>query len=80
MPRITKKGQITIPKHIRDRFNIKPHDIGNFKVKEGNIIFTVKKGTILNANRKKVKQSFNIKKVREKVETEIAEKAVGESK
>ena len=33
MPRITLKGQITIPKEIRDKFNIKPHDIGEFAVK-----------------------------------------------
>ena len=27
MPRITTKGQITIPKNIRDQFNVKTHDI-----------------------------------------------------
>ena len=57
MPRITTKGQITIPKNIRDQFNIKTHDIGEFTVKDGSIIFTVKKGTILDAITKKTNKA-----------------------
>lgn len=80
MPRITTKGQITIPKEIRDKFNIKPHDIGEFMVKEGKIIFTVKKGTILDAITKKSDKKIDFKKVREQMEKDIAEEIVRKMK
>lgn len=35
---ITQKGQVTIPKAIRDSFNIKPSDKIYFEVKNDNII------------------------------------------
>ncbi len=73
MPRITSKGQITIPKEIRDKFNIKSHDIGEFKVKEGEIVFTVKKGTILDAITRKSDKKIDFKKIREQMEKEISE-------
>ncbi|MBC8387394.1 MAG: AbrB/MazE/SpoVT family DNA-binding domain-containing protein [Actinobacteria bacterium] len=80
MPRITTKGQITIPKEIRDKFNIKPHDIGEFIVKEGKIIFTVKKGTILDAHIEKVDKKIDFKKLRERMEKDIAEEIVRKMK
>jgi len=80
MPRITSKGQITIPKEIRDKFNIKPHDIGEFAVKEGNIVFTVKKGTILDAHIEKINRKINFKKLREQMEKDIAEEIVRKMK
>jgi len=80
MPRITSKGQITIPKEIRDKFNIKPHDIGEFVVKEGEIVFTVKKGTILDAIIKKSNKKIDFKKVREQMEKDIAEEIVRKMK
>ncbi|MBM3701421.1 MAG: AbrB/MazE/SpoVT family DNA-binding domain-containing protein [Actinobacteria bacterium] len=80
MPRITTKGQITIPKEIRDKFNIKPHDIGEFMVKEGKIIFTVKKGTILDAHIEKVDKKIDFKKLRERMEKDIAEEIVRKMK
>ena len=73
MPRITSKGQVTIPKKIRDQFEIKPHDIGEFIVKEGSIIFTVKKGTILDAITKKTNKKIDFKKLREQMEKDIAQ-------
>jgi len=80
MPRITSKGQITIPKEIRDKFNIKPHDIGEFMVKEGEIVFTVRKGTILDAITKKSNKKIDFKKVREQMEKDIAEEIVRKMK
>ena len=80
MSRITSKGQVTIPKEIRDKFNIKPHDIGEFTVKEGKIVFTVKKGTILDAHIEKVKKKIDFKKLRELMEKDIAEEIVGKMK
>ncbi len=80
MPRITSKGQVTIPKKIRDQFEIKPHDIGEFIVKEGSIIFTVKKGTILDAITKKTNKKIDFKKVRELMEEDIAKDVVRKMK
>ena len=36
--RLRKKGQIVIPKEIRDRFGIKPGDAIVFKMQEGKVI------------------------------------------
>lgn len=72
MPRITKKGQVTIPKEIRDRLNIKPNDIGEFIIKEDSVIFTVRKGTILDAHIKKTESEIDFHKVRDLMEKEIA--------
>jgi len=80
MPRITSKGQVTIPKKIRDQFEIKPHDIGEFIVKEGSIIFTVKKGTILDAITKKTNKKIDFKKVRELMKEDIAKDVVRKMK
>lgn len=80
MPRITSKGQVTIPREIRDKFNIKPHNIGEFAVKEGKIVFTVKKGTILDAITKKSGKKIDFKKVREQMEKDIAEEIVRKMK
>jgi AbrB family looped-hinge helix DNA binding protein len=80
MPRITSKGQITIPKEIRDKFDIKSRDIGEFKVKEGNIVFTVRKGTILDAITKKSDKKIDFKIVREQMEKNIAEEVVRKMK
>lgn len=79
MPRITSKGQVTIPKEIREKFNIKPSDIGEFEVREDTIIFKVKKGSILDAHRKKTDKKINDKKVREQMEKDIAAHVVRES-
>ena len=81
LSRITRKGQVTIPKEIRDLFGIKPNDIGEFTVKEGSIMFLVKKGnildsrrkgTILNAHRIKTDKIIDFAKLRELMEKEIA--------
>ncbi len=78
MPRITSKGQVTIPKKIRDEFNIKPSNIGEFIVRDGEIIFKVKKGTILDAHAKKTNKKIDFKKVREVMEKDIANDVIKE--
>jgi AbrB family looped-hinge helix DNA binding protein len=78
MPRITQKGQVTIPKEIRDILSIKPNDIGEFTIKEGAVVFTVKKGTILDAHRKKTDKKINFTIARELMEREIASDSVKE--
>ena len=72
MPRITSKGKVTVPKELRDQFDIKENDIGMFQVEDGRIIFTVKRGTILNAHRKKTGKPADFKKIRELMEKEVA--------
>ena len=78
MSRITQKGQVTIPKIIRDKLGIKPNDIGEFTVKENKVIFTIKKGTLLDARKKKTRKRFDIHKTRELMEKEIADTIVKE--
>ena len=78
MSRITQKGQVTIPKEIRDILNIKPNDIGEFSIREGAVVFTVKKGTILDAHRKKTGKKIDFAKARELMEREIASDTVKE--
>jgi antitoxin PrlF len=78
MSRITQKGQVTIPKEIREILGIEPNDIGEFTIKEGAVVFTVKKGTILDAHRKKTDKKIDFAKVRELMEREIASDTVKE--
>jgi antitoxin PrlF len=80
LSRITQKGQVTIPKEIRDLFGIKPNDIGEFTVKEGSIIFLVKKGTILDAHRIKTDRIIDFVKQRELMEKDIAANIIKEMK
>ena len=80
MSRITQKGQVTIPKEIREKFGIKPNDIGEFTIKEGSVIFTVKKGTILDAHKKNTGKGSEIHKIRELMEKDSAQSIVKEIK
>jgi AbrB family looped-hinge helix DNA binding protein len=80
MPRITQKGQVTIPKKIRDRLGIRPNDIGEFTIRENRVIFTVKKGTLLDAHKKKTGKKYDIRKTRQSMEKDIALKIVKEDK
>ncbi len=80
MSRITQKGQVTIPREIRDRLGIRPNDIGEFTIKENSVIFTVKKGTLLDAHKKKTGKRFDISRVRKLMEEENARNIVKEIK
>ena len=70
--KITTKGQVTIPKEIRDKLGIKANDIGEFTIKENTVVFTVKKGTLLDANKKKTGKRLKIHKTREHMAQDIA--------
>lgn len=72
MSRITSKGQVTIPKKIRDDYDIKENDIGIFTIEEGRILFTVKRGTLLDAHRKKSHKTKDFKQIRKIMEKDIA--------
>ncbi len=72
MPRITKKGQVTIPKEIREKLGVRPNDIGEFVIKEGSVIFTVKKGTLLDAHRKSTRKKSDMHMIRDLMEKENA--------
>lgn len=37
MPRITSKGQVTIPKEVRDRFGLEPGQLVEFAVLDGKV-------------------------------------------
>ena len=80
LSRITRKGQVTIPKEIRDLFGIKPNDIGEFTVKEGSIMFLAKKGTILDGHRIKTDKKIDFTEQRELMEKDIAANIVKEMK
>lgn len=38
MPAISTKGQVTVPKKIRDRFGLKPGQLVEFKVSRGQVV------------------------------------------
>jgi len=80
MSRITQKGQVTIPKEIREKLGIRPNDIGEFIVKEESVVFTVKKGTILDSHKKKTGRGSDIHKIREQMEKDSAQSIVKEIK
>lgn len=62
MPRITIKGQVTIPKEIRERFGVKAGDIAEFILKEDMVFLQFKKGTILDAITKKPSKNKKVDK------------------
>jgi AbrB family looped-hinge helix DNA binding protein len=78
MSRITQKGQVTIPKEIRDRMGIRPNDIGEFTIRENSVIFTVKKGTLLDAHKKRTSKKYDIHKSRQTMEKDIAGRNIKE--
>jgi len=80
MSRITQKGQVTIPKEIREKLGVKPNDIGEFVIKEGSVIFTVKKGTILDAHKKRSSKGSDIHRIRELMEKDSVQSIVKEIK
>ncbi|MCX7831608.1 MAG: AbrB/MazE/SpoVT family DNA-binding domain-containing protein [Actinobacteria bacterium] len=57
MPRITSKGQVTIPKKIRKLFDLKTGDTVDFEIEDGKVYLVFKKENILNAiSKPRVKQ------------------------
>jgi len=48
MPKVTQKGQVTIPHHIRTMLNIKTGDEVNFELDGGNVLLKKKTASVKN--------------------------------
>lgn len=69
--KISKKGQIVIPKEIRDKFGIKPGDIIIFRIKDDKVILEKIKDKLSDIlkNSNPIEQSLDFqKKLREEWE------------
>ncbi len=79
---VTSKGQITIPKEVREALNIKTHDRVAIVIEEGSAILKPIKGDILEIGgsiKIKARQKpINFKKVRKEVIKKIAKGVVSE--
>ena len=76
---ITSKGQVTIPKEIRDKFHLKAHDRLLFKPEADRIIIKPMTGTILDIKGAfPIKAKISFEKLRAKMEKEIARKTIRE--
>jgi AbrB family looped-hinge helix DNA binding protein len=78
--RVTSKGQITLPKLIRDMFVIKKGDSLEFRVSEDRIeMFPLGTSGDLYGS-VKVKGRQNFKRIREAVKKEVAKRVASEGK
>ena len=78
--RITQKGQVTIPKHIREYLGLKTKNEVEFKVEKGRVI--IEPATSLEANFGKVKpkrKPEDFAKVRKAFEKEVAKEVIEET-
>ena len=76
---ITRKGQVTIPKAIRDRLGVKEGEKVLFVMRGKEVVLKVVRGTILDL-RGSVKPSAHpedFEKIRQSVRQAIAKKVVG---
>jgi AbrB family looped-hinge helix DNA binding protein len=48
MPRLTRKGQVTIPRHIRAKLSVKTGDEVVFEVDQGHVVVRKKESSIEN--------------------------------
>lgn len=73
---ITSKGQVTIPKEIRDRFGLKKADKVKFEVEGERVILHFVTGNILDARRVRVKEKMDIRALRRQAEEGIARRVI----
>jgi AbrB family looped-hinge helix DNA binding protein len=76
---ITRKGQVTIPKAIRDRLGVKEGEKVLFVMRGEEVVLKVIKGTILDL-RGSVKPSVHpedFEKIRQSVKQAVAKKVAG---
>ena len=76
---ITRKGQVTIPKAIRDRLGVKEGEKVLFVLRGEEVVLKVIKGTILDL-RGSVRPSAHpeyFEKIRQSVKQAVAKKVVG---
>lgn len=78
---LTKKGQVTIPKEIRNILGIKEHDKVMFIKKDGDIIVKHVKGDIfdLRGSLKSLKKLKDFEKIRNITRKSVAKKIIEES-
>jgi AbrB family looped-hinge helix DNA binding protein len=78
---LTKKGQVTIPKDIRNIMGIKEHDRVIFIKKDGDIILKHVKGDIfdLRGSLKARKEPEDFEKIRSITRKSVAKKIIEES-
>ncbi len=78
---LTKKGQVTIPKEIRNILGIKEHDKVMFVKKDGDIILKHISGDIfdLRGSLKSIKESEDFEKIRNIARKSAAKKIIEES-
>lgn len=76
---LTRKGQVTIPKEIRDRLGMKEGEKVIFVIRGEEVILKVVKGTILDL-RGSVRRSTSpedLEKIRQSVKQAVAKKVAG---
>ncbi len=75
---LTKKGQVTIPKEIRDILGVKGNDRVMFFKKDGDIIVKRVKGDIfdLRGTLRPLKKSENLENIRKIIRKSIAKKII----
>ena len=76
---ITRKGQVTIPKAIRDRLGVKEGEKVLFVMRGEEVVLKVVKGTILDlrGSVKPSAQPEDFEKIRQSVKQAVAKKVVG---
>jgi AbrB family looped-hinge helix DNA binding protein len=76
---ITRKGQVTIPKAIRDRLGVKEGEKVRFVMRGEEVVLKVIKGTILDlrGSVEPSAHSEDFEKVRQSVKQAVAKKVVG---
>lgn len=76
--RVSSKGQVTIPKVIRDYLGISTGDRVTFMIRDGEVIFYPVKGTLLDlrGSIKHARLTENFDGIRDVVKGEIAKRAV----
>ena len=73
---ITSKGQVTIPKEIRDRFGLKKADRVKFEVEGERVILHFVTGNILDADRVPVEEPLDVRKLREEFQEDMARRVI----
>lgn len=78
--RVTSKGQTTIPKEIRDRFELKPGDKARFTHEDGRVIVRPRTGRISDLKHilPRPDRAFSIEEMNETIAQAFAADATGE--
>lgn len=79
---VTKKGQVTIPKKIREALGLREHDKVVFIHRNNEVVLKPIKGTILNlrGSVKPRRKPENFETIRKEVKGAITRRIAGESK